>query len=370
MKKYYFRFFRCVILIFSINFLINSQVFSGNLENNKIDLNKENNIKFFGKYLIGPGDRLNITFLGNKDFSGEYTIMSDGTLPLPLIGSIRANFISIEKLTQKIIALYSDELIRPDLFIKVIEKRPVQVSVIGEINRPGLYKLFNIQSASVPKVFNDSDGDFVNLPTIVDAIAKAGGITPRSNLKSVLVKRRLEGQVSRYQKINLDLINLLMKGDQSQNLILFDGDIIEINKVKVNAKMPTKVLEIARSNLSPKNITINVIGEVEKPGEYKVKSNTTLNKGILIANGFTPWKGNKKNVQLLRINSDGSIFVKKYKYKINEKVSDNKNPPLIDGDIIKVNRTNFAKVAGGIEEVSKPLINILSSYAFFDLIVD
>ena len=370
MKKYYFRFYKYVILILSINFFMFNKVLSENLENNKLDLNKENNISFISNYLIGPGDKLNITFLGNKDFSGEYTIMSDGTLPLPLIGSVRANFISIEKLTRKIIELYSDELIRPELFIKVIEKRPVQVSVLGEINRPGLYKLFNIQSASVPKIFNDSDGDFVNLPTIVDAITKAGGITPQSKLNSVLVRRRLEGEDQNYKETKLDLINLLMKGDQSQNLILFDGDIIEINKVKVNESLPSKVLEIARGNLSPKNITINVIGEVEQPGEFIVKSNTTLNKGILIANGFTPWKGNKKNVQLLRINTDGSVLVKKYNFKINEKVSKNKNPLLMDGDLIKVNRTNFAKATGGIEEISKPLINILSSYTLFNLISD
>ena len=124
--------------------------------------------------------------------------MSDGTISLPLLGTVEANYISIENLTKKMINLYSAELIRPDLYIQLLERRPVQVSVLGEVNRPGLYKLFNIQKNNVPSNFNDPGGDFVNLPTVVDAISKAGGITPKSKLDSVLIKRRLDGIEKRY----------------------------------------------------------------------------------------------------------------------------------------------------------------------------
>ena len=77
-----------------------------------------------------------------------------------------------------------------------------------------------------------------------------------------------------------------------------------------------------------------------------------------MANGFVPWKSNKTNIELYRINNNGSITNKKYEFNINEEVSDEKNPSLIDGDIIKVNSTSFSKITGGIKEITSPLTNI------------
>lgn len=361
-------FYILIIFIFNFNFYTNN--LNAENKNNQAEYlgNSLDNFNSKNKYLVGPGDKLTINFLGNKEFTGEYSVMSDGKISLPLIGTVPANYISIEKLTERIINLYKPELIRADIFIQLAKRRPVQVSVIGEVNRPGLYKLFNLERNNVPSSLNNPQGDFVNLPTVVDAISKAGGITPQSKLNSVIIKRRLDGGDLKYQTNNINLINLLTKGDQSQNLILFDGDIIEIQKVNDKNKMPSKILKIAKGNLSPKLIKINVMGAVEKPGEYNVKANTTLNKAILIANGFSPWKGSKKNIKLLRINNNGTISVKNYNFKINEQVSEIKNPPLIDGDLIKVNSTSFAKITGGLNEITNPLVNVLSSYSLFKLI--
>ena len=320
------------------------------------------------RYILGPGDKIKINFLELKEFSGEYLIMSDGILNLPLIGSVSAKYLTLEKLTKKLINLYGKELIRPDLYISVIQKRPIFVSVLGEINSPGLYKLYNIDNVNAPNTSETLSKSFISLPTVVDAISSAGGITPNSNIKSVSVKRLVIGEEKTYKNISINLVNLLMKGDQSQNLILFDGDIITIKRVKKNEFLSKETLKIAKGNLSPKMIKINVIGAVEKPGDYDVKSNTTLNKAILLANGFVTWKSNKTNIQLFRINSNGSITNKKYKFDINEKASDDKNPTLKDGDIIKVNTTGFSKIKGGIKEISSPLTNILTPYYFLKLI--
>ena len=220
------------------------------------------------------------------------------------------------------------------------------------------------------QIYLKNSSDLINLPTIVDAISKAGGITPKSNIKSVSVKRRLSNDITKYKKIDINLVNLLMKGDQSQNLILFDGDIITINKVAESENLSKETLKIAKGNLSPKMININVIGAVEKPGEYNVKSNTTLNKAILLANGFIPWKANRTNIQLYRINNNGSISTKKYKFNINEEVSEDKNPPLKDGDIVKVNLTSTSKIAGGIKEITSPFTEILSPFYLLKIISD
>ena len=321
--------------------------------NNKVKI--ENNLSE-QRYILGPGDRISIKFLELEQFSGEYTINSDGTLSLPIIGIVSANYLTLEKLTKKLQNLYGKELIKPDLFISLILRRPISVSVLGEISRPGLYKLYTIEKDNAPN--QSVPNTFVNLPKIVDAISKAGGITPNSDIQSITVKRRLSGKEVSYENINVNLIDLLLKGDQSQNLILFDGDIIDIEKVKKKEILSNETFKIARVNLSPNRININVIGAVQKPGEYKVKSNTTLNKAILLANGFVPWKSNKTNIELYRINNNGSITNKKYEFNINEEVSDEKNPSLVDGDIIKVNYTSLSKITGGIKEITSPLTNI------------
>jgi len=361
-KKHYFFIYFLYFSLTLNSFFLKSE----NINKETIQYSHQKNEDFSGeRYILGPGDILNINFLEVEDFSGNYPIMSDGALSLPIIGLVDANYLTIEKLTKKLKILYSKELIRPELFISLKKGRPINISLIGEINRPGLYKLSVNTNPS-----KDTSSEFVNLPTIVDAISKAGGITPKSNIKSVSVKRRLSDEKTKYKKIDINLVNLLMKGDQSQNLILFDGDIITIKEVSKSENLSKETLKIAKGNLSPRMININVIGAVEKPGEYNVKSNTTLNKAILLANGFTPWKANRTNIQLYRIKNNGSISTKKYKFNINEEVSESKNPPLKDGDIVKVNTTSASKISGGIKEITSPFTDILSPYYLFKLISD
>ena len=352
--------FCLIIYFFSFSLLTNLLPLKAQ-NTNKTFLKKEVKTENFSteeRYILGPGDKLNIIFLELEKFSGDYSINSDGTISLPLIGLVNVNYLTIETLTKKLKSLYGKELIRPDLFVSIKQRRPISVSVLGEINSPGLYKLYNINKVSAPNAINPLPSAYVNLPTIVDAISKAGGITPNSNLNSVSVKRRLSGKETSYKNMDINLIDLLMKGDQSQNIILFDGDIISISRVKKKELLSKKTLQIAKGNLSPKRININVIGAVEKPGEYNVRSNTTLNKAILLANGFIPWKSSKTNIQIYRINNNGSITNKKYEFNIKEQVSNDKNPILKDGDIVKVNYTSFSKITRGIKEITSPLSNI------------
>ena len=59
-----------------------------------------------------------------------------------------------------------------------------------------------------------------------------------------------------YKKTNLNFRNLIFKGDQSQNPFLFDGDIIEIKKVK---NLNKDFLSITSTSLSPKSIKVNFL---------------------------------------------------------------------------------------------------------------
>ena len=60
--------------------------------------------------------------------------------------------------------------------------------------------------------------------------------------------------------------NILIEGEEDnyvrtldQNTILYDGDIIKLTTAK---KLPSEIMSLAEANLSPKNITVSVIGKV------------------------------------------------------------------------------------------------------------
>ena len=84
--------------------------------------NSLDNFNSKNKYLVDYEIQINNDFLGNKEFTGEYSVMSNGKISLPLIGTVPANYISIEKLTERIINLSKPELIRADIFTALQRK--------------------------------------------------------------------------------------------------------------------------------------------------------------------------------------------------------------------------------------------------------
>ena len=109
------------------------------------------------------------------------------------------------------------------------------------------------------------------LPTVVDAIQKAGGITKYADLEEVILKRKIPGNESAYKETRLNFLKLILEGEQNNNPFLYDGDIV---KLKKNEQLSPSLLEIASANLSPKTIQVTIIGEVNFPGKIELKSNT------------------------------------------------------------------------------------------------
>ena len=303
-------------------------------------------------YILGPGDVLSLTLFGAEEFSGEYKILNDGSVPLPLLGTVRLSHLSLQKASEYLYGLYKQQLIRAELHLQVINPRPIKVSVIGEVLTPGIYTF---------KTKNNTNNNYSNdgLPTVVDAIQLAGGISPNANLKKINLERRLPGENLKYRKTTLNLFNLLLEGNQTNNPYLFDGDVIKISKTE---KLSDEIIKLTQANLSPKEIEVNVIGQVKNPGRISVKPNTPLVQAILLAGGPIDWEANKGNVELVRLNEDGSATLKKLKIDLKLGVSKDKNPPLKYGDTIKVNPTNLSRFSGGISTVGKPAREIVTLF--------
>ena len=87
-------------------------------------------------YTLGIGDRLRVDFLDNKDYSGEYAVLIDGTIALPLVGTFKVYGMTVAQLTALLQKEYSRFVKRPILSVIVVAPRPMSISVSGEVSRP------------------------------------------------------------------------------------------------------------------------------------------------------------------------------------------------------------------------------------------
>ncbi|PZV05946.1 MAG: sugar transporter [Cyanobium sp.] len=316
------------------------------------------------EYIIGAGDGLDLKLYDALDFSGPFEVLSDGTATLPLIGSVRLTGLTLSQASFWLTTLFRQQMKRPDLLLRVVRPRPIRVAVVGEVQRPGVYSLTTSEVSQV--VSEGGPGVIISgLPTVVDVIQKAGGITLNADLRVVILQRRLPGESPSFKRTRLDLLALVQAGDQLQNPFLFDGDTLRIEK----ADQPVEEsIELAAVNLSPQEITVNVVGEVKKPGRIQLGANTPLMQAVLAAGGVESWRASQSRIELIRINRNGTATREVFGLDLSQGASNAKNPPLRNGDTVIVNRSGFAVASDALGAVTQPLTGLVSIGALFRIL--
>ena len=351
--KYNFIFQTIIYIFFNTYFLqavkADKHINNQNTQNN-IQEKLKSPIIQEDSYLLGPGDVILFSVIGVEELKITAKIWNDGKVTLPLLGPVKLKGHTIKSASKYLETLLAKELINPKVELFVNEHRPIRVSIIGQVSRPGIYKL-NTNS--------------VDLPSAITAIEEAGGLSKYADLTKISLRRKLPGEGSSYKKTNLNFGNLIFKGDQSQNPFLFDGDIIEIKKVK---NLDKDFLSITSTSLSPNSIKVNFLGEVVKPGPQELNANSTLIDGIFAAGGPKNWRSNYGNVEILRINRDGSAFRKKYMIDLSQNYSEKNNPVLNNGDSVWIRKNNYAKATDALSAVSTPLRDLVNVWTLFKLI--
>ena len=147
-------------------------------------------------YRLGTGDKVRVTVYNEEDLSGEYDVNDQGAVALPLIGRLSVagkTPIEAERLiTEKYAANY---LVDPRVSVEVLNYRPF--FIIGEVKNPGSYP-------------------YVSGMTVLNAIALAGGYTPRGDQNDILLKRGNDGQTPE-QRV-------------SENTVVLPGDVIRVKQ--------------------------------------------------------------------------------------------------------------------------------------------
>jgi polysaccharide export outer membrane protein len=205
-------------------------------------------------YVLGEGDLLKITVYENEDLTTHARISGDGMVNVPLVGMTKLAGMTAGEAERKLTALFADGyIINPHVSVFVEEYRSKRVTILGEVVKPGVYEL---------------NGN----ATILEIVSKAGGLTDKAG-NNLIIKRKPaasgpsapKGSADGDNYININLKDLMEKGNMSDNLYVQDGDDIFVTKSGF----------------------IYVTGEVRKPGAYKYEDGTTVMKAIALAEGLT-----------------------------------------------------------------------------------
>src|SRR5687768_9823739 len=199
---------------------------------------------------LGVGDAIRVVVHQQPDLTTDARISERGTVAMPLVGEVKVAGMSQAEAAGAIGAsLKQGQFLKnPQVSVALTTVRSRQVSVLGNVARPGRYPL------------DDTS------PNLADVIAAAGGITAGGS-DTVTVLR--DGKEHK--------INVLGKG-----FALRGGDTINVERAPV----------------------IYLYGEVTRGGAYPVVPDMTVMQAIAAGGGVTP-RGSERRVKLRRPSGDG-----------------------------------------------------------------
>ena len=348
---------------------------NNNLAPNSEYLRKKDKDSF---YIIGPGDILSFTFtndpINKEQFRQDLLVDGQGMISLKRLNKIYVSGLTLEELKNILHEEYKKFVLNPDINIEVQYYRPITIYIDGEVEDPGshvftgMVQIDNLSSFDEDSatIFEKDERKQVIFPKLIDALRKSGGVTINADINNIEVIRNNSisnggGKI----KAKVNLSRVLELNDSSQNIRIFDGDMIKVKKGEQKAL--NQISKIIKSNINPKLIKVYVSGRVEKAGPVKLTRTGTLIDAIDVAGGPKVLKG---PVQFIRYDNDGSLIRRKVRYSRNAKPGSYKNPYLRNGDIIYVGKSKFNVATEVLSEITSPFTGIVSTYLFFDRAFD
>jgi protein involved in polysaccharide export with SLBB domain len=259
-------------------------------------------------YVVGPGDTLSISVWGPVESTVARTVDRNGTILLPRVGDLRVwglTFAQADRVIREQLSRYFRGF---QTSVTMGRLRTVRLQIIGEVCQPGTYTLGA-------------------LATITQALYSAGGPTKLGSLRNVRLLRNshVVGEI--------DLYDLLLRGDRSRDFRLESGDTIFV---------PT-VGDVAA-----------IAGEVKRPAIYELRSDVRLADLVELAGGATP-TSYLKRVQIVRSQPSAervTVDVDLSDYYLKGRMDS--NPPVHAGDLVLVHKSegriyNTVKVDGAVK---------------------
>ncbi len=228
--------------------------------------------------------------------SAEVTVNDNAQVTLPLIGTLKIGGFSppaIEKLIAQ--RLKDGEYLRnPEVSVQVRQVRSQMISVLGEVLRPGRFPI-------------------LGKLTVLDALATAGGLTPKADRTVFLLRRNgadgtpMNGDSQR-KEIAIRLDQLIDSGKEDLDVELKNDDVVFV--------APQKVFYIH--------------GEVRRPGAYPMEAELDVMRVLAISGGVTE-RGSLRRIRIHRKDANQKIQV----------LTPDLNAPIVNGDVVYVDERLF-----------------------------
>lgn len=237
--------------------------------------------------VLGPSDVVKVTVFNNPDLTVETRVNESGTLTFPLIGQVPVAGLSAAAAEKKIADLLdSGGFVRkPQVNLLVTVMASQQVSVLGQVNRPGRYPL---------------DGR----RTVLDLLAQAGGIGADGGDTVSLIRKR-DGKTT---KDVIDVVGMVRSGELERDLELGANDVLYVER-------------------APR---VYIYGEVQRPGPFRLERNMTLVQALSAGGGLTA-RGTERGVVIKRRDASGKL----------ENVKAKHDDLLRDDDVVYVSESLF-----------------------------
>ncbi|HEY9643697.1 MAG TPA: polysaccharide biosynthesis/export family protein [Coleofasciculaceae cyanobacterium] len=303
----------------------------------------------FEVYRLGPGDTLYINVLRFPDLSFQGTIDLEGNLLLPLAGAVQLKGLTPGQAREQIRIALDRFVVNPQVDVILIAQRPVQVAILGEVARPGVYPL--------------------QAPQLSVALVSAGGATRLADLRTVRIRRTL-GDGSLVDQ-DVDLFTPLRDAQSVPDLRLEDGDTVVVPTLTAENSAGYDRDLIARSNLAQAQVKIRVlnyatagrggtVGSLQLPnGSSFVDALTAISPDLSSAD--------LRHIALIRFDvQQGKAVTQELdgKHAITGDMS--QNPILEENDVIVIGRNLVSRITYALNTFTQPFRDILGFLLFFD----
>ena len=247
-----------------------------------------------GDYRLGPGDAIRILVFQNPDLTLDTRVNEGGTITYPLVGKVGVGGITIAQAELNIAsALKRGGFVqKPQVNIVLLQVRGNQVSVLGQVNRPGRYPLetFNVR--------------------VSDLLAVAGGIVgsiggATGGADKVIVSGLREGKPFRKE---VDIAELFMTNRIDDDFIVASGDVIYVPPAPV----------------------FYIYGEAQRSGSYRIKRGMSVQQAMAEAGGPT-YRGTERGLRIDRRGPDGTVA----------SIRPKPNEPVLPDDVLYVSESLF-----------------------------
>ena len=296
----------------------------------------------FDLYRLGPGDSIAIIVERFTELNFQGAINPEGSIILPLIGVVPIEGLTVKEVEEKLEVEFDRYVIDPSVSVTLLARRPVQVTVIGEIVRPGFYPL--------------------GAPSVTAALLSAGGTKTTADLRKIIIRRTMPDGSTLERSV--DLFTPLQVGAPLPKEQLQDGDVVEISKWEAGAEEAYDPTVISRSTLAQPVIRIRIINRAGG-GFSTITVPNGSNFGDIVAS-FPSQGINLKRIALIRFDPEqGKAVTQKLNGKKALMGDEMHNVPLLDNDVVALSPTFITRVTSLLNSFTQPFRDTLGFLLFF-----